>query len=188
MSSPFTDICKDMKSVRVIESSRIYSGGINLRKDKFSINGKIVDKEIVVHKNSVGIVALIDNSVILVTQYRRAANKVLLEIPAGKIEKNETAREAAVREMAEEIGYAGTLRPLLNWYLAPGYSTELMYVFVATNLRKIARGLLDDDENIGIKKIGLSAAIKKCLNGGVNDAKTIAALLAYYNQSNLTKL
>ena len=172
-----------MKGVRVIESRRIYSGGINLRKDKFSLNGKIVDKEIVVHQNSVGIVAIRDSSVILVTQYRRAANKVLLEIPAGKIERNETPKEAAVREMAEEIGYAGTLRPLLKWYLAPGYSTELMHVFVATNLREIARGLLDDDENIGIRKIGLGAAIKKCLNGKITDAKTIAALLAYHNRS-----
>ncbi|MDQ3717937.1 MAG: NUDIX hydrolase [Thermoproteota archaeon] len=173
-----------MKGVRLIEISRIYSGSIDLRKDKFSINGKIVDKEIIGHKNSVGIVALKDNNVILVTQYRRAVNKVLLEIPAGKIEKNETPKEAAVREMAEEIGYAGTLRPLLKWYLAPGYSTELMYVFAATNLKKIARGLLDDDENIEIRKIGLGAAIKKCLNGKIYDAKTIAALLAYYNQSN----
>lgn len=171
-----------MKGVRVIESRRIYSGGINLRKDKFSLNGKIVDKEIVVHQDSVGIVALRDSSVILVTQYRRATNKVLLEIPAGKIERNETPREAAAREMAEEIGYAGTLRPLLKSYLAPGYSTELMYVFVATNLREITRGLLDEDENIRIKKIKLSTAIKKCLNGKINDAKTIAALLAYYNR------
>ncbi len=176
-----------MKSVRVIESSRIYSGDIiNLRKDKFLLNGKIVDKEIVGHQNSVGIVALRDSSVILVTQYRRAANKVLLEIPAGKMEKKETPREAAVREMAEEIGYAGTLIPLLKWYLAPGYSTELMHVFVATNLREIARGRLDDDENIRIRKIGLSTAIKKCLNGEIGDAKTIAALLAYYNQSHST--
>jgi ADP-ribose pyrophosphatase len=172
-----------MEGVRVIESRSIYSGGINLRKDKFSLNGKIVDKEIVVHQDSVGIVALKDSSVILVTQYRRATNKVLLEIPAGKIERNETPREAAAREMAEEIGYAGTLRPLLKAYLAPGYSTELMHVFVATNLREIKKGLLDDDENIQIKKIKLSTAIKKCLNGKINDAKTIAALLAYYNQS-----
>jgi ADP-ribose pyrophosphatase len=170
-----------MKNVRVIESSMIYSGSsINLRKDKFSLNGKIVDKEIVGHQNSVGIVAISGSSVVLVTQYRRAANKVLLEIPAGKIEKDETPRQAAIREMAEEIGCTGTLKPLLKWYLAPGYSTELMHVFVAMNLRKIVRGLLDDDENIRIRKMGLSAAIKKCLNGKIEDAKTIAALLAYY--------
>jgi ADP-ribose pyrophosphatase len=172
-----------MRSVKVIESSMIYSGGINLRKDKFSLNGKIIDKEIVGHQNSVGIVAISGSSVILVTQYRRAANKVLLEIPAGKIEKDETPRQAAVREMAEEIGCTGTLRPLLKWYLAPGYSTELMHVFVAMDMRKITRGLLDDDENIRIRKMRLSTAIKKCLNGKIKDAKTIAALLAYYSQS-----
>jgi ADP-ribose pyrophosphatase len=158
----------------------IYSGGINLRKDKFFLNGKIVDKEIVGHQNSIGIVPISGSNVILITQYRRAANKVLLEIPAGKIENDETPRQAAIREMAEEIGCTGTLRPLLKWYLAPGYSTELMYVFVAMNLKKITRGVLDDDENIRIRKIRLGEAIKICLNGKIKDAKTIAALLAYY--------
>jgi ADP-ribose pyrophosphatase len=171
-----------MKNVRVIESSIIYSGGINLRKDKFSLNGKIVDKEIIGHQASIGIVAITGSNVILVTQYRAAARKVLLEIPAGKIENNETPREAAIREMAEEIGFNGSLRPLLKWYLAPGYSSELMHVFVAKNLKKITRGPLDEDENIRIKRIRLSEAIKKCFNGKIKDAKTIAALLAYYWQ------
>src|SRR3712207_4675391 len=171
------------KSVRIIQSNRIYSGGINLRKDKFSLNGKIIDKEIVGHQNSVGIVAIREDSVILITQYRRAADKVLLEIPAGKIENGETPRKAAVREMAEEIGYAGSLKPLSKWYLAPGHSTELMHIFIATNLREITRGPLDEDENIRRRKVRLSVAIKKCLNGKISDAKTIAALLAYYNRS-----
>ena len=172
-----------MRSVRVIGSNRLYSGNINLSKDKFSLNGKIIDKEIVGHQDSVGIVAVRGDGIMLVTQYRRAANKVLLEIPAGKIEKDETPRQAAVREMAEEIGCAGTLKPLLKCYLAPGYSTELMHVFVATNLREITRGRLDDDENIEISQLKLSVAIKRCLNGKIRDAKTIAALLAYYYYS-----
>ncbi|HEV3433289.1 MAG TPA: NUDIX hydrolase [Nitrososphaera sp.] len=172
-------------SGRTIQSSRIYSGRISLSKDKFSLNGKIIEKEIVGHQDSVGIVAITDDdSVILVTQYRRAADKVLLEIPAGKIENGETPREAAIREMAEEIGYAGNLRPLSKWYLAPGYSTELMHVFIATNLREVTRGPLDEDENIRKRKIRLSMAIKKCLNGKISDAKTVAALLVfYYNTS-----
>ena len=70
----------------------------------------------------------------------------------------------------------------MKWYLAPGYSTELMHVFVATRLRKIERGPLDDDENIRIKKMKLDAAIRKCLSGEIKDSKTVAALLAY-NQS-----
>jgi ADP-ribose pyrophosphatase len=168
-----------MESVRVIESSRIYSGGINLRRDRFLLDGKVLDKEIVEHRDSVGIVAVSGSDVILVTQYRRAAGKMLLEIPAGKMERGETPSQAAVREMAEEIGYTGRLAPLLKCYLAPGYSTELMHVFVATNLIKITRGPLDDDENIKIKKIKLSAAIRKCLRGEIQDSKTVAALLAY---------
>jgi len=168
-----------MESVRVIESSRIYSGGINLRRDRFLLDGKVLDKEIVEHRDSVGIVAVSGSDVILVTQYRRAAGKMLLEIPAGNMERGETPSQAAVREMAEEIGHSGRLAPLLKCYLAPGYSTELMHVFVATNLIKITRGPLDDDENIKIKKIKLNAAIRKCLRGEIQDSKTVAALLAY---------
>lgn len=165
--------------VRTIASSRIYSGGIALRKDKFLLDGRTVEKEVVEHQNSVGIVAVSGSDVILVAQYRRAAGRALLEIPAGKIEKGETPRQAAIREMAEEIGCSGRLEPLAKWYLAPGYSTELMYVFVATGLRKIERGPLDDDENIRIRKIKMSAAVSKCLRGEIRDSKTVAALLAY---------
>ena len=79
-----------MRSVRTIRSSRVYSGGIILRKDSFSLNNKLIEKEIVEHQDSVGIVAVSGNDVVMVTQYRRAAEKVLLEIPAGKIEKGQT--------------------------------------------------------------------------------------------------
>lgn len=174
-----------VKGVKVIESKILHSGSVCLRQDKFLLNDNIIDKEIVEHKDSVGIIAITDTGdIILVIQYRRAANKVLLEIPAGKIEDGETPKQAAIREMAEEIGYSGSLNLLLKWYLAPGYSTEYMHLFVASKLRKIKRGTLDDDENIEIKKMKLSLAMKKCLNGEIQDCKTIAALLAYYyNQS-----
>ena len=168
-----------MSGVRIIASSRIYSGGITLRKDRFSLDGKVVEKEVVEHQDSVGIVAISGGDVILITQYRRAADKILLEIPAGKIEKGETPGQAAIREMAEEIGYTGRLKPLAKWYLAPGYSTELMHVFVATDLKKIARGPLDEDENIRIRKMKIGAAVRKCLSGEIRDSKTVAALLAY---------
>lgn len=172
-----------MRNVRLIESSTVYSGGITLRKDRFLLNGKMIDKEVVEHQDSVGIVAISSDHIFLVMQYRRAADKMLLEIPAGKMENGETPMEAAVREMAEEIGYSGKFTPLMRWYLAPGYSTELMHVFVATRLRKIERGPLDDDENISIKKVRLSVAVRKCFTGEIQDSKTIAALLAY-SQSN----
>jgi ADP-ribose pyrophosphatase len=115
-----------------------------------------------------------------VTQYRHATGKTILEIPAGKIEKGETPKQAALREMAEEIGYTGNLEPLSQWYLAPGYSTEVMQIFIATNLKKLkTRGKLDADENISIKRMKLNTAISKCISGGVEDCKTVAALLSY---------
>ena len=173
-----------MKTVKVIETNRIYSGKVSIRKDKFLLEGKKVEKEIVEHQDSIGIVPVIDTeSIILVTQYRHAVGKTLLEIPAGKIEEGETPEKAAVREMAEEIGYSGEIERLQECYLAPGYSTELMHLFVATNLKHTKRGILDDDENIRIRKMKLSTAVKKCLDGNIKDSKTIAALLAYYSRS-----
>lgn len=167
-------------SVKLIESRKLYDGTISMRKDRFLLNNREVEKEIVVHRPSVGIIPVLDDSVILVTQYRRAADRTLLEIPAGKIEDGETPEQAAAREMDEEIGYTGDLRPFLKWYLAPGYDTELMYLFVATNLKKIkSKRERDVDENIVVKKVRLDSAVKKCLNGQIQDCKTIAALLAY---------
>ena len=169
--------------VRVIESKKVYSGAISMRRDRFAINGKVVEKEIVEHLPSVGILAVEEGgSLLLVEQYRRAPDRTLLEIPAGKIERGETPRQAAKREMNEEIGRTGRLAPFLKWYLAPGYDTELMHLFVATALKKVVddRREMDDDENIVVKKVRLASAVKKCFNGDIVDSKTIAAILAYY--------
>ena len=169
-----------MSKVKLLDSVMLHSGVVSLRKDRFLLRGRLVEKDIVEHQPSVGIVPIVEErTVLLVTQYRRAAGKTLLEIPAGKIEKGETPARAAAREMAEEIGYRGNLKPLMNWYLAPGYDTEFMQVFVATGLRKIKRGPLDDDEDIVVKKLSLDASLRKCFKGEIQDCKTVAALLAY---------
>ena len=166
--------------MKVIDTKKIYTGNVSLRLDKFVLGNKVIKKEIVEHVPSVGLIPIIDNSeVLFVSQYRHAAGKTLLEIPAGKIEKGETPEKAAVREMAEEIGYTGKLLPLLKMYLAPGYDTEMIYVYVATDLIRIKRGPRDDDENIKIKRMSLIAAFKKCINGELEDCKSIAAILAY---------
>lgn len=172
--------------VRVIDTRKVYSGAVSMRVDRFFINGRAVEKEIVEHRPSVGVLAVDGDSLIMVEQYRRAADRTLLEIPAGKIEEGESSRQAAAREMGEEIGRRGRLRPFLKWYLAPGYDTELMHLFVATDLKKIegeGRGPLDDDEDIVVRKIKIATAVKKCLSGEIIDAKTIAAVLAYAHQS-----
>jgi ADP-ribose pyrophosphatase len=169
------------QKVKPLSSKKIYSGDISIRLDRFELNKRTVEKEIVEHSPSIGIIPISDDyNIIFVTQYRHTAGKTMLEIPAGKIEKGETPKQAARREMAEEIGHTGNLAPLLQWYLAPGYSTEVMQIFIATNLKKLKRkGRLDADENITIKRMKLTTAIKKCISGEIEDCKTVAALLIY---------
>ena len=168
------------RSVDVQHSTKIHSGNISLRIDRFTLNGKIIEKEIVEHSPSVGMIPIDhDSYVYLVKQYRHATGRCLLEIPAGKIEKGESPAKAAYRELAEEIGYTGKFSLLTTFYLAPGYDTELMYLFVCTDLIKVPRGRLDDDEDISIKRMKIGTAIRKCLRGEVQDCKTIAGLLAY---------
>jgi len=172
-----------LTKVKIFDSKKIYSGNISLKVDTFKLNENMIKKEVVEHPPSVGVIPLLDEDfapkILLVTQYRHAVRKTTLEIPAGKIERGESPKKAALREMAEEIGYTGKLSPILKWNLAPGYSTELMHVYVATNLKKIKRQKLDDDENIIVKHMRLTTAIQKCFSGEISDCKTIAALLAY---------
>ncbi|MGA7544122.1 MAG: NUDIX hydrolase [Nitrososphaeraceae archaeon] len=169
------------QKIRLLGSNKIYRGNISVRIDRFQLDKKMIKKEIVEHLPSVGIIPVPDDhNIIFVVQYRHATGKSMLEIPAGKIENDETPMQAAFREMAEEIGYTGNLAPLSHWYLAPGYSTEMMQIFIATNLKKLkTRGKLDADENITIKRMKLNTAVKKCIRGEIEDCKTVAALLTY---------
>jgi ADP-ribose pyrophosphatase len=179
------------QKIRSLNTKKVYSGDISMRLDRYELNKNVIDKEIVEHSPSIGIIPVLDNyTLIFVTQYRHAVGKTLLEIPAGKIEKGETPRQAAHREMSEEIGFTGTLAPLFQWYLAPGYSTEVMQIFIATNLKKLrTRGKLDEDEDITIKKMKLITAIQKCINGGIEDCKTVSAVLTYawYHNQKITQ-
>jgi ADP-ribose pyrophosphatase len=179
------------KSIHILSTNKIYEGNISIRIDRFNLNKKIIKKEIVEHSPSIGLIPILEGThVLLVTQYRHAAKEYTVEIPAGKIEKGETPKQAALREMREEIGYVGKLFPVLQWYLSPGYNTELMYVFVATNLRKVIdrRENLDDDEDITVKRIKLTTAIRKCIAGEIQDCKTVAALLAYAKMSEMKRI
>lgn len=173
-----------MKTNSVITTinSRIeYVGEITLRSHEFVIDNKIVKKDIVEHAPSVGIIPFLNSDeIILVRQYRLGAQKILLEIPAGKIEGNESMVEAAYREMAEEIGFKGKITFFKKMFLAPGHDTELMSVFIAKELEKIDKPPAQDiDEEIEIVRLPFNEAVKKCLSGEIEDSKTIASLLMY---------
>ena len=176
--------------IELLSTNKIYEGNISFRIDRFEVNNKMIEKEIIEHSPSVGVVPIQHGThVLFVSQYRHAAKKYTLEIPAGKVEEGETPKQAALREMREEIGYVGKLVPIMRWYLSPGYSTELMYVFVATHLRKIKylrEHRDDDEENITVQSMKLTTAIRKCIAGGIEDCKTVAALLVTQNVQNET--
>ena len=131
-------------------------------------------------KNSVSLDSHIKtkDNIILVEQFRIATRNNLLEIPAGKIENGETPDTAALREMNEEIGFSGKLTPLFQCYLAPGYDTEKMYFFLASELKLSKKRLpQDEDEEIRIRRMKLGSALEKCLSGQIIDCKTIAAIM-----------
>ncbi|MBI5960354.1 MAG: NUDIX hydrolase [Chloroflexi bacterium] len=140
--------------------------------------GQQVTREIIRHPGAVAMIPLLPNGdVMLVEQFRAAAGRVMLEIPAGTLEPGEDPRAAAVRELQEEIGYKpGKLEKLGGEYAAPGYTSEYIHLFVATELEE-SRLQQDDDEQIDVMTLPLSEALRRIEQGEIEDSKTIIALL-----------
>ena len=166
---------------QLIQSNKVYSGELSVSVNKFRVNGLIMKKELVGYADSVGILPIDKHeNLLFIRQFRLATKKTITEIPAGKIEKGESPEQAALREMNEEIGYSGKLAPIVKWYLAPGYSTEKMHLFFATGLKRITKRLrMDDDEIIKTQRMNLRTAIERCLNGDIEDCKTVSAIMLY---------
>ena len=163
-----------------IASREIYRGRIiEVRVDTVRlVNGRESTREIVAHAPSVCVAPVTDgNDVLLVRQYRKPAGRFLLEAPAGGIEPGEEPEAAARRELQEEIGHtAGRLTPLTAFWLAPGWCTEYMYAYLATELTP-ASLTADDDEFIEVVSVPLSETPRLIADGAIQDAKSIAALL-----------
>ncbi len=165
---------------RLLATRRLYEGRIvNLRLDSVELaGGQRTEREIVEHGPAVAIVPLdSQGNVLLVRQYRQAASRALLEIPAGGIDAGEDAAAAAQRELQEETGFrAGVLEPMGGFYLAPGYCTEYIHLFLATSLSP-SRLAADSDEDIAVERLPLSQASELVETGDICDAKSIAGLL-----------
>ncbi len=163
-----------------ISSERIYEGRIlNLRKDKVHVkDGKTSYREIVEHNGGVALAAVTrDGKMVMVRQYRKAAEKAVLEVPAGKIEREEDHRITAERELKEETGYsAGRIEYITSFYSSIGYSTEVIYLYYATDLTPGDTDF-DDNESIEILEYDLKALKGMVFSGEIEDAKTIAAIL-----------
>jgi ADP-ribose pyrophosphatase len=134
-------------------------------------------REVVEHRGAAAIVPILDkNHIILVKQYRYAITSGLLEIPAGTLEQNESPDHCAARELEEETGYrSNELTKIMDFYVAPGYSTERIHVFLARDLVH-TKMKTEEDEDISIESMPLENAIEKIRSSEIKDAKTICAL------------
>ena len=143
-------------------------------------NGNERPREIVVHPGAVALVPVDDQGrILMVRQYRRAADRVLLEIPAGTREPDEDAETCALRELREETGYqAARVERLAGFFSAPGFCTEWLECFQLTDLSE-AYGEADDDENIELERLTAEEAISAVQRGDVCDAKSICGILLW---------
>jgi len=164
----------------LIKSEVLLQGrAFKIRRDTLKTpDGRETKLEIVDHGGSVVILPIDDeNNLLFVRQYRHAAGGDLLELPAGTRNREEPFEECAAREIREETGMeAGKLQKVGEFYLAPGYSTEFMAVFLATELNENPLQA-DDDEFLQVEKIPVRKAIEMAEQGDVPDAKSLAALL-----------
>jgi len=134
--------------------------------------------DIIEHIGSVVILPLDGKgNLLFVRQYRHAAGGDLLELPAGTLDDaQESPESCAAREIREETGFAaGSLAKIGQFYLAPGYSTEFMHVFLATDLRPDPLEA-DDDEFLSVEAVPVAEAIRMAERGEMPDAKSLAAL------------
>ena len=127
-----------------LNSEPVYKGKVfDIRLDEIREDGIEYKREIVVHHGSAVIVPVFDDgTVALVRQYRHAAGKYLLEIPAGSLNDGEDPETGAIRELEEEIGVtAAKIEKLSEFYVSPGFLTEKMHVFLATGLTDVGQKL-----------------------------------------------
>ncbi|MCX5772867.1 MAG: NUDIX hydrolase [Candidatus Hydrogenedentes bacterium] len=163
-----------------VDSKQVYAGKIvGLRVGEVRLDGGVLAfREVVEHPGGVGIVPVLDDSVLLVRQYRIAVGRDVLEIPAGKREGEEAIEHRARCELEEETGYrAGRLVPAGSIYASVGYCSEEIFLFLAFDLKKVGQNL-EFDEQIELVRIPLVEIPQRLAAGEFKDSKTIIALHA----------
>lgn len=166
---------------KTVETRNIFKGKIidvNLHTVELP-NGRRASREVVNHPGGVAILAYKDeNTVILVEQFRKPIEKILLELPAGKLEKGEDIELCGIRELEEETGYkAKEFKYLGKIVSSPGFCDEYIYIYMAKGLYKGQDGLGDEDEFINIREIKIDNIKEMIKNGEIIDSKTISAFM-----------
>ncbi len=165
---------------KTLSSKYIFKGHVvNLRIDTIvTRKGRRTTREIIEHGEAVVVVPIDDKgNVLLVNQYRRALEKNLLEIPAGSIEKGESAKATVIREMQEETGFKPRkLVFLTGFHTSPGFTNEYLHLYLATDLVP-SRLEAEDTADIEVVPVPLGKVQGMILSGKIKDAKSIAGLL-----------
>ena len=163
-----------------LSSEYPYRGKIvNMRVDQALLpNGRQAVREVVEHPGGVAILPLFDDGTVsIVRQFRYPFQEVVTELPAGKLEKGEDHRPAALRELEEEVGVTcGKLTYLDCLYLSPGFSTEVLHMYLAQDLKQGACHP-DDDEFLDVARVPFSRLVEQVMAGEIVDAKTVALVL-----------
>lgn len=173
-------------SENTLESKEIFSGRIiKVRVDTVSLpGGGQSTREVVEHAGAVAVVAVDqDDHIIMVQQYRKPVEAVLLEIPAGTMEPNEDPFECARRELKEETGFAAEhWTKILSYYSAPGFTDEYLHLYMASGLTGGEKNL-DEDEFVETVRMPLAEAYRKILTGEIADGKSIIGIQYAYGMS-----
>ncbi len=164
--------------VELVEE-RVLCGGkrVILVQREYSYSGRRFVRDVVLFGQSVAVIPLRGREVLLIKQFRAPVGDWILEVPAGRVEPGESPEDAARRELIEEVGYEPTkLTKLSSLYMSPGYSDEVLHVYLAEGLRFVGSNP-EPGELIEVVSLELSEALATVLEKPVADAKTVASLL-----------
>ncbi|WP_432355068.1 NUDIX domain-containing protein [Sporosarcina sp. A2] len=167
---------------KTISSETIYSGKmIDVRIDEVELpDGKRSKRELVTHPGAVAVLAITnDSKIVLVEQFRKSLERTLIEIPAGKIEPGEAPEKTAIRELEEETGYfAKEFSYIQSFATSPGFADEVIHLYLAQSLVKVENPAAgDEDEFINVLECSINEAEEMMKDGRIFDAKTAFALL-----------